>query len=51
MKKEILNLFDEKNVDFGRLSEFYSGIKKVYTDKSSGTKTGFYGKCLRQRAA
>ena len=28
MKKEILNLLDEKNVDFGRLFKFYSGIKK-----------------------
>ena len=46
MKKEILNLLDEKNVDFGRLSEFYSGIKKVYTDKSSGIKTGFIGNAL-----
>ena len=46
MKKEILNLLDEKNVDFGRLSEFYSGVKKVYTDKSSGIKTGFIGNAL-----
>lgn len=46
MKKEILNLLDEKNVDFGRLCEFYSGVKKVYTDKSSGIKTGFIGNAL-----
>jgi len=46
MKKEILNLLDEKNVDFDMLVKFYSGIKKVYTDKSSGIKTGFIGNAL-----
>ena len=38
MKKEILNLLDEENADFGRLCKFYSGIKKVYTDKCSVLK-------------
>ena len=43
MKKEILNLLDEENVDFGRLYKFYSGIKKDFINK---TDMGFIGNTL-----
>ena len=46
MKKEILNLLDEKNVDFGRLFEFYSGIKKAFINKTDNIKMGFIGNTL-----
>ncbi|MGP1485439.1 MAG: hypothetical protein ACTTJC_05050 [Campylobacter sp.] len=46
MKKEILNLLDEKNVDFGRLSEFYSGVKKAFINKIDNIKMGFIGNTL-----
>ena len=46
MKKEILNLLDEKNVDFGRLSGFYSGVKKAFINKTDNIKMGFIGNTL-----
>ena len=46
MNKEILNLLDEENVDFGRLFEFYSGIKKDFINKTDNIKMGFIGNTL-----
>ena len=46
MKKEILNLLDEENADFGRLSEFYSGIEKTFINKTDNIKMGFIGNTL-----
>lgn len=46
MKKEILNLLDEENADFGRLYEFYSGIKKAFINKTDNIKMGFIGNTL-----
>lgn len=46
MKKEILNLLDEKNADFGRLCKFYSGIKKAFINKTDNIKMGFIGNTL-----
>lgn len=46
MKKEILNLLDEENADFGRLYEFYSGIKKAFINKTNNIKMGFIGNTL-----
>ena len=46
MNKEILNLLDEENVDFGRLYEFYSGIKKDFINKTDNIKMGFIGNTL-----
>lgn len=46
MKKEILNLLDEENADFGRLYEFYSGIEKAFINKTDNIKTGFIGNTL-----
>ena len=46
MNKEILNLLDEENVDFGRLFEFYSGIKKAFINKTDNIKMGFIGNTL-----
>ncbi|RKV91353.1 MAG: hypothetical protein D8H92_15680 [Campylobacter sp.] len=46
MNKEILNLLDEKNVDFGRLCKFYSGIKKAFINKTDNIKMGFIGNTL-----
>ena len=46
MNKEILNLLDEENVDFGRLFEFYSGIKKDFINKTDNIEMGFIGNTL-----
>lgn len=46
MKKEILNLLDEENVDFGRLYKFYSGIKKDFINKTDNIEMGFIGNTL-----
>ena len=46
MNKEILNLLDEENVDFGRLFEFYSGIKKHFINKTDNIEMGFIGNTL-----
>jgi len=46
MKKEILNLLDEENADFGRLYKFYSGIKKAFINKTDNIETGFIGNAL-----
>ena len=46
MNKEILNLLDEENVEFGRLFEFYSGIKKDFINKTDNIKMGFIGNTL-----
>ena len=46
MKKEILNLLDEENADFGRLYEFYSGIEKAFINKTDNIKMGFIGNTL-----
>ena len=46
MKKEILNLLDEENADFGRLCKFYSGIKKAFINKTDNIKMGFIGNTL-----
>lgn len=46
MKKEILNLLDEENVDFGRLCEFYSGIEKAFINKTDNIEMGFIGDAL-----
>ena len=46
MKKEILNLLDEENADFGRLSEFYSGVEKAFINKTDNIKMGFIGNTL-----
>ena len=46
MNKEILNLLDEENADFGRLYEFYSGIEKAFINKTDNIKMGFIGNTL-----
>ena len=46
MKKEILNLLDEKNADFDMLVKFYSGIKKAFINKTDNIKMGFIGNAL-----
>lgn len=46
MKKEILNLLDEKNADFGKLYKFYSGIKKAFINKTDNIEIGFIGNAL-----
>ncbi|MGF7442198.1 hypothetical protein [Campylobacter concisus] len=51
MKKEILNLLDEENADFGRLYKFYSGIKKAFINKTDNIKMGFIGNTLDKGAA
>lgn len=46
MKKEILNLLDEKNADFGKLYKFYSGIEKTFINKTDNIEMGFIGDAL-----
>ena len=46
MKKEILNLLDEKNANFGRLYKFYSGIEKAFINKTDNIEMGFIGDAL-----
>ena len=46
MKKEILNLLDEKTVDFDMLVKFYSGIKKAFINKTDNIKMGFIGNTI-----
>lgn len=46
MKKEILNLLDEENADFGKLYKFYSGIEKAFINKTDNIEMGFIGDAL-----